>query len=459
MVSLTIMDWPLLGGVGAFLFVVFAVIAAWQKHIENSERKQTVGRLQDAKDRGAHKATSQYPQINPFLCIGCGSCIAACPEEGVLGLVDGMAHVIHGSRCVGHARCELACPVGAIKVGLGDIASRPDIPILNQQFETTIPGIFIAGELSGIALIRHAIDQGSRTINHIAHQLKTMPPKREASILDVCIIGAGPAGLAASLKATELGLRYKTIDQEDIGGTIRKYPRRKLTLVQRVDVPLFGALREREYEKEELIKLWTDLIHKHALSIQTHTQLLSVKKSQGVFEIQTSQGPLHSHRLVLALGRRGTPRKLGVPGEEQEKVLYQLLDTASFTGQHILVVGGGDSAIEAATGLANQSGNKVTLSYRKENFTRIKSRNESRIKDYVANRRLAMLLSSEVREIQPDFAVLEINTNNPSQKKLVKIQNNFVFVFAGGDPPFPLLKSIGIGFGGSELPSTLRVAS
>lgn len=440
------MDLTFLSGVGAFLIGLFGVLGVWQRRIDRDRKEKTLADLRDAQALGAHKAVAQYPQIKPYACIGCGSCVQACPEEGVLGLVNGIAHVILGSRCVGHARCQDACPVGAITVGLGDLACRPDIPVLSDELETSEPGIFIAGELGGMALIRHAVDQGSRAVDIVAARLRA---RREENpdVLDLVIVGAGPAGLAASLKAAEHRLRYLTISQDDIGGAIRKYPRRKLTLVQTVDIPLHGRLAGREYSKEELVALWDQLVRRHRLAIQTKRAFLSARRQGAFLEIQTSSGPLRSRFVLLALGRRGTPRQLGVPGEALEKVLYQLIDASAYTGRRVLVVGGGDSAIEIATALANQRGNAVTLSYRKEAFVRLKSRNEQRVRDYAAQGRLRVIYSSQVERI--DAGSVALSVLRGARKESLRLENDFVFVAAGGEPPYPLLKAMGIRFGGA----------
>ena len=442
------MDWPFILGVTAVLGALLAVLGFWQRRLDKAHRDKTLAQLREARDRGSHRAIAQYPQISPSLCIGCGSCVAACPEDGVLGLVDGIACVIHGSRCVGHARCELACPVGAIRVGLGDLVLRPDIPILTEELETSVPGVYIAGELGGMALIRHAVEQGARAAEAIARHLPQSPARDAA---DVVIVGAGPAGLSASLKAAQKKMRFVTLSLDELGGTIRKYPRRKLTLVQPVEIPLHGRMAGGEYSKEDLISFWEKIIAEHRIPIQTGHSLESVRREGGLLEVRTSGGVFRGGAVILALGRRGVPRKLGAPGEESEKVLYQLADAATYTGARILVVGGGDSAIEAATGLANQKGNTVALSYRKEAFFRLKERNEARIRDYGAQGKVRVLFSSRVERIAPEAVTLAVG-EGPGAERL-DLPNDYVFVLAGGDPPFPLLKKIGIAFGGEASPA------
>jgi len=422
--------------VGALFAVLLALIAHWQRRIDGQVRARVLQEISEAKARGADKPVAQHPIIEPLLCIGCGSCVRACPEDGVLGMVGGIAHVIQVSKCIGHARCEQVCPVGALTVGIGDVTGRSDLPRLTEEFETTVPGIFVAGELGGLALIRNAIEQGIAAIETIAAR----NGKGTDPVPDVLIVGAGPAGLAATLKAIELGLSYVTIDQNDLGGTVRKYPRRKLVMTQPVTLPLHGRLRRTEYRKEELIELWEGICARHGVQVQSGVRFLGAARGQRGFVARTSAGEIGARSILLALGRRGTPRQLGVPGEQQERVLYQLMDAATYNDQRLLVVGGGDSAVEAALALTEQRGNEVTLSYRKENFFRLKSRNEERLQRTAAQGRLRLLLSSEVREFGSDEAMLV------ARGRELRIPNDYAFVFAGGEPPYPLLRDLGVHF-------------
>lgn len=430
------------------LAVALFLLSLWQKHIDKALRAETLEKFQDAVERGRNKPLAQYPQINPYSCIGCGSCIEACPEDEVIGLVNGIAHIVNGARCVGHAMCEYACPVGAIKVGLGNTALRSDIPLLSEEGETSLPGVFIAGELGGIALIRNAIEQGTRVIDVIEKRIQALPVPPSPSLLDVVIIGAGPAGLAACLRAAEKKLRFTVLSQDDAGGAVRKYPRKKLTLVQTMNIPLHGKLKGGEYEKESLIQIWDQLLQEHRIQIHAGQGLKALQRVGAGWQVTTTAGmSVSAKTVVLAIGRRGIPRKLGVPGEDSAKVLYELGDAMSYTNQKVLVVGGGDSAVEAAMGLANQKGNQVTLSYRKEDFFRLKSRNEQRIREYIANKRIRAIFHSDVVAITASTVTLRVEQNG--QKTDLALANDHVLVFAGGDPPYPLLKQFGIRFGGA----------
>ena len=395
-------------------------------------------RLKESKSKAQDKPLLQHPIINQSACIGCGICAEVCPEGDVLGLIYGKATVIHGSHCIGHGKCAENCPVGAIEIGLGDISEREDIPKITEHFETNIPGIYITGELSGMALIRNAINHGVTAINHIHETTK----EKSNGLLDVLIVGAGPSGLAAALRAIECGLSYQVIDQSDPGGTILHYPRQKMTLLQSVDIPLFGNLKEGEYLKETLLDYWEKIISDNHVNIHTQEKLLSLKHiNSHHFKLKTAKASYETKHVILALGRRGTPRKLGVPGEELSKVMYKLMDAETYQDKNILIVGGGDSAIEAALGLAHQPGNKVTISYRKSNFFRLKSRNEKNIETEIKQNLINVVFNSQINSIDKKTVTIE------KEKETQIIKNDFVFIFAGGELPFPLLNSIGINFG------------
>ena len=444
-------------GILSLLATLLVFLGLWQRKIADVQRQRVVADIREAKELGTDRPVAQHPQIDEQNCIGCGSCIDACPEEGVLGLVDGIARVVHGSQCIGHALCKVVCPVAAVKVGLGDLAHSPDIPRLSDRLETSVPGVYIAGELGGFALIRNAANQATTAIQNIAQDLearqagakRNSPDKSET--VDVLIVGAGPAGFAASLAAVECGLSYRTIDQADLGGTVRKYPRRKLTITGELTLPLYGKVKRKEFLKEELIELWEQITREFELKIESGVKFHGARRhafegqNEELVLASTSLGEIRCRRLLLALGRRGTPRKLGVPGEDMEQVLYHLVDAASYANEQILVVGGGDSAVEAATGLANQSGNAVTLSYRRSNFFRIKKRNLERIQRYAQDGKVRLLLDSRVERIAKDSVVLKVKDDGV--ERTVELNNDYVFVFAGGEPPYTLLKNAGIRFG------------
>ncbi len=421
--------------IGIIIIIVIPYLIKFRKAQHEGRAKQ-----QESIRLGADKAIAQHPQIDNYTCIGCGACVDACPEGDVLGIVSGKAVIMNGLKCVGHGKCAEACPVEGITIGLGDVSQRDDIPHMNEYGETNLPGMYIAGELGGLALIKNAIAQGKSAVGQI---IKTPREPGTKDIYDVIIIGAGPAGLSAALSSIQNNLRYLLIDQQDAGGTILQYPRKKLVMTKPVELPLYGILDQPEYAKEELLEIWEKVKIKNNLRLSTGEKLENITSDSENFVVVTSKNNYPAKSVVLALGRRGTPRKLNVPGENQSKVMYKLIDAESYNNEHLLVVGGGDSAIEAAMGLARQKNNVVTLSYRKDKFFRIKKRNDERLKELVFEKKINLLLSSNITEIKTD--TVSINTNQGD----INIPNDYVFIFAGGEPPFDLLKKIGIKFGGT----------
>jgi thioredoxin reductase len=434
-------------------FLVAAIVLPYFVQFQRRNRRDRARKVEAAR-LGTDKAVAQYPFVDPGLCIGCGACVDACPEYDVLGVVGGTATVINGMRCVGHGACERACPVGAIEVGLGDVKSRADIPQTDAWHETNVPGLFVVGELGGLALIRNAVSQGTRAVDRIAQRRHASRPGGDG-VLDLMIVGAGPAGLSAALSAVERKLTHVVLEQEaSLGGTVLHYPRRKLVLVQQVDLPLGGRLKEAEYGKEEILDLMQRLIVAASLEIRFGERVEGVARGDdGIFEARTAKGTHRARSLILALGRRGSPRKLGVPGEELSKVMYKLLDAESYRGQRLLVVGGGDSAVEASIGLARDGRNDVTLSYRREKIVRIKRANEERLAPLVRAERLRLLLPSEVQAIHEKTVSLRAGSRD------IELPNDYVLVFAGGEAPLPLLRGAGVRFGGDGNPGGIPSVS
>ena len=417
------------------------VIAHVGKH-RRKERKNLYGK-REAVELKLDQPPAQHPMVDTSLCIGCGSCVDACPEGGVLGLINGKATIINGLRCVGHGRCAEACPVEAVTIGLGDLSTREDIPQTDNQHQTNIPGLYIAGELGGLALVKNAVHQATKVVHAIASEMK---PGGVDEIEDLVVVGAGPAGLSAALAAKEKGFSCLILEQEAAGGTILQYPRKKMMLTQPVEIPLYGWLKRPQYAKEELLAIWHRIIESQELRISRGEILDNVLPDPAGFEVVTSKGRYRARRVILALGRRGTPRKLGAPGEDRAKVMYKLIDAGQYSGDHLLLVGGGDSAVEAAVALSRQAGNTVTISYRKHKFFRIKKRNLEALDEAVANGSIRVIYNSNVVSIDELAVLLKTETGD------LDLRNDFVFIFAGGIPPFGLLKKIGIAFGGEHEP-------
>lgn len=378
---------------------------------------------------------SLHPVIDPTICIGSGSCVAACPEGKIISLHQGHAHLVHPEACIGHGACARECPVNAITLVFGTATRGVDIPHVSPSFETNVKGISIAGELGGMGLIRNAVAQGVQAVNHIARK---GPAGGKA--LDLVIVGAGPAGLAGALVAKQRGLDFVVIDQEStIGGTIGHYPRKKLVMTGPFELPGWGRIKKRELSKEELMDIWTEAVQKNGLEVRLGERLEGLTRVGETIVVKTNKGTLEARQVLLAIGRRGTPRTLGIVGEDQPKVAYSLREPDLWKDTSVLVVGGGDSALEAAMSLSEVPGTKVTLSYRGDSFFRAKPKNRDRFESLVEAGSIDVHLKTEPVEIRADAVVLRQDGGGEHV-----VANDQVFVFAGGELPTKLLASAGI---------------
>jgi len=399
----------------------------------SSKQRNSRKIFEEAVASGLTEPASLHPTINHARCLGCASCIKACPEKQVLGLIHGKAHLINPTHCIGHGACKKACPFDAIELVFGTEKRGLDIPLVNEDFQTNVPGIFIAGELGGMGLIRNAVTQGVQAVESIS-KLDGIGSKA----LDLVIVGAGPAGIGASLAAQSAKLNFVTLEQESFGGTVSHYPRGKIVMTAPVKLPVIGKMHFRETTKEALMEFWEGVLNKTGLEINTNERVESIEPDGAGFNVKTTQNNYQTRAVLLAIGRRGTPRTLGVPGENRTKVVYRLIDPQQYLNQHVLVVGGGDSALEAAVSIANEAGTTVTLSYRSEAFSRAKEKNRIKVDNAKKEGRLNVLMSSNVKEITEDKVVIVQNDEE------ISIDNDAIIVCAGGILPTPFLKSIGI---------------
>jgi len=419
------------GSVALLIAIIILIYVLKQKRMETLVNQK----IAIAKEDGVYEPVSLYPVIDPNRCIGSGACIKACPEHDILGLKNGRANIINASQCIGHGACFRSCPVEAISLWIGTEKRGVDLPHIMPTFETNVPGIFIAGELGGMGLIKNAVKQGQEAVENIVSTLQ----KGIETAYDLVVVGAGPAGISATLAAKKAGLKVITLEQDTLGGTVFTFPRSKIVMTSPMDLPLYGKMKLKETSKKELLNIWNEVIEKNNIIIKENTKVIAIENQNSIFTVKTNQeDSITTKSVLLAIGRRGTPRKLNVEGEMSEKVAYRLLDPELIKNKKILIVGGGDSAIESALLLANE--NKVTLSYRSDKFNRLKPRNTAIINSAMQTGLVDVKFSSNVKSIQSDHVILTEGENAVENK----LENDLVYIFAGGELPTEFLKKIGI---------------
>jgi len=422
------------------LYVIpVAGIFFWYLRARKQREQASIKAAEEAIAASLLEPPSLHPSIDPVKCIGCRSCVNACPEQQshpVMGMIRGKARLVGPANCIGHGACHAACPADAITLVFGTERRGIDIPFVKPNFETNVPGIFIAGELGGMGLIRNAIEQGRQAMDSVLKHSGI----GQGDMLDVVIVGAGPAGFASSLGAMKAGIRFVTIEQDSLGGTVAHFPRGKLVMTRPADLPIVGTMKFTETTKEKLLEFWQGVEKSTALEINYMEQVTAITRQPDgqSFEVQTDKTKYTTRTVLLTIGRRGTPRQLGVPGEELSKVVYRLIDPEQYAGQHVLVVGGGDSALEAAHSIAEQPGTTVTMSYRSAAFSRAKPKNRDKVEQMAAAGQLQVILSSNVLEIRQDAVAIESDGEN------MILPNNAVIVCAGGILPTGFLREVGI---------------
>ncbi len=419
----------------SFVILLCAIVVFIYLRKQRNISRKTEEKIRLAKEEGLFEPVSLHPVVDKNSCIKTGACITACPEKDILGIVNGKATSVNASRCVGHGACFHACPTEAITLCIGTEKRGVDLPHVNKYFETNVHGIFIAGELGGMGLIRNAVEQGRQAVENITRVVK----EKHSASYDLIIIGAGPAGIAASLTAKKNNLKFLTLEQDSLGGTVYTFPRSKLVMTSPMELPLHGRVKMPETSKPELLELWENVLKKNDISILENHKVEEITSVNRHFELKTSKGEIYSTKCVLvAIGRRGSPRKLNIPGEQSIKVAYRLLEPEDINGKKIVVVGGGDSAIESALMLADQ--NEVTLSYRKDKFSRLKPKNKEKIAEAIDNKKVKVIYNSNLVKIEEPAVIIKEDDKAES----MKLENDLVYIFAGGELPTQFLKNAGI---------------
>ncbi len=413
-------------GVAACVAVTIVIYWLYSRR-QRAANEKAKAKLQATVESGKTTAYALYPKIDPAKCSGCGTCTMVCPEGDILQMVDGFPTLVGATKCVGHSLCFRSCPVDAITMVFGTKEKGKQVPHYNENYETNVEGLYIAGELGGMGLIANAIKQGVWAASHAAANLSA----GSQADVDVLIVGAGPAGIAAGLKCIEQKTNYRCIEQNSFGGTVYNFPRQKLVMSHPASLPIVGKMSfpKNRIVKEDLLHYWTDVCRRTGLEVEERVKFINATKTRDIFEVETSAGTIRAKKVILAVGVGGTPRKLGLPNEDSEKVTFKLVDPEQYQNQKVVVVGGGDSAVEAAQRLgAEKLHNTVHLLVRGDALTRCKEDNKIQIEEMERAGLVNIFFSSQITEIYEDRVVID------KQGERVELPNDYIILFMGTIP-------------------------
>jgi thioredoxin reductase/NAD-dependent dihydropyrimidine dehydrogenase PreA subunit len=423
-------------------FTLISLLAAgifvfWHINKREKQHKNAKKLLKKSIENKLDEPLTLHPEIDPNLCAGCGTCTKACPEGTILSLINHKAVLVAPTKCVGHGECERVCPMNAIKLVFGTKTRGMDIPRVTSNYETNVPGLYIAGELGGMGLIRNATKQGYLAASHAVKSLD-ISKKNDCDLL---IIGAGPAGLAASLTAIANKKTYLCIEQNSFGGTVYNFPRQKIVMSHPFDLPIVGSKKfaSHKVSKESLLEYFNSVRQSTGLIIQENVKFESLSQCENGFKVKTNHGEYSTAKVILAMGVRGSPRKLGVLGEDLPKVTYNLIDPEQYQKCAIIIVGGGNAGLEAAQMLSTMKlNNTVHLLIRGDKFERANDENIKKVQEISQKGLISVWFNSSVKEIHYDKVIVNKDGN------IETLINHFVFIFAGAETPHKFLMSLGI---------------
>lgn len=429
---------------------------------------------EDLKRLDPDRPNYPHPVIFPERCIGCHACVDACPHD-VLAIVNGIASPVASDQCMEDTACQVECPVNpkaCIVINTTKkIRPRP-VPTRDPSFMTNVAGCYIIGDVSGTPLIKNAANEGADAVKHIVRELQNDAGPEPKAEVDVAIIGAGPAGLSAAIAAKQAKLRYVGIEQDKVLATIDAYPKGKYVFFKPETMESRGtiAVNGPGEQREKILDSWNSAMQSNGVVINEGESCKKVEKASDgdFFHVQTEKGlerektTYKARRIILALGNRGTPMKLRLPGEEmkvtrngrsEDKVKYKLTDPDAYKRSRVIIVGAGNSAIEAAVDLvARRNGdqisfrpddeiNDVTLVIRSDLKNDLKFGNKLQVYQCIDEGKIKAYFGTAIKEIRDGEVVL---MNARSSEEKLTIPNDFIFAMIGGDRPTKFLEGIGI---------------
>lgn len=406
-------------------------------HSRSRQRREERTRRLARERVGTGPPRSLYPVVDVDRCIGSLSCLHACPEGEVLGVRDGIPTLLHPERCLGHGVCADACPVGAIRLVLGTRESAVFLPQLGPGFESSRKGIHVVGELAGAPLLGPSIAQGLHVGELLAAELRCRAAPADPDVSEVAIVGGGPAGIAVAFALAAAGRTYRVLERGAALTTIRSYPRGKEVLTEPVSLPGVGRFGARRLSREQLLDEWSEAIERGRVRVEDGIEASGVEGSDGEFTVRTTRGPIRARKVVLAAGR-GAPRRLGVPGAELPKVTAHLDDPGAYRQRRVLVVGGGDSAAEAAAQIARAGAREVTLCHRGDALTRCRAENAREVDELASAGLLKVRLRTRLVAIEERRVCLATDQGE------ISVENDHVVMALGQDLNTELLQGAGV---------------
>ncbi len=418
----------------AFVAISFLISLVWRARDVHVSRKNT-DLLDALGSDGVAVPDTIIPRIDPSLCIGSGTCVDACPEKNVIGLVNGRAVLLTPSACVGHGECANACPVNAIQLVFGTPEHAVHVPEVDDDWQTRLPGVYIAGEATGVSLIRNAVRMGRQ----VAASIVGSGRRGVGDALDALIIGAGPAGLSAALALQDSGLRVQIVERDQPLSTLRNFPKGKRVQTGTLELAGQRRIKSAALSKEQLLALLDTAAARVSVAGNESVSALEAA-SDGSWTVRSDRAVRAAANVIVAMGRRGSARKLEAEGAGDPKVLYALREPAVCNGKHVFVVGGGNAAIETVFAVLDHAQPaSLSLSYRGARLTRLRRSNAARFEAEVQRGRVHAFFRTTVQSVEPNALTLAAENG-----QVARIENDWIIAQLGSSSPIAELSQLGI---------------